>query len=187
MERQSRERGGGITSKAKRKSVFTYVPHNRALAMDTHDDDGRMTDEQSQTIAAFLFFFLSLSLSTVYMYICNTSCVHPFVFLLLTSTDSIASSSFSLFPFACVLDYLGWRARGFERVRSGEPRDSSPFPAFVFFVVVVFLFFCLCVFFPPVTVELNTGQFPAVDVFGVLSIYGNGTLYSLILFPVQVL
>ena len=137
MERQRRKRGGGITSKAKRKSVFTYVPLHRALAMDTHDDDGRMTDEQSQTLAALLFFFLPLS--TVYMYVCNTSWVHPFVFLLLTSTDSIASSSFSLFPFACVLDYLGWRARGFERVRSGESRDSSPFPAFVFF-------FCCCCF-----------------------------------------
>ena len=117
--------------------------------MDTHDDDGRMTDEQSQTLAALLFFFLPLS--TVYMYVCNTSWVHPFVFLLLTSTDSIASSSFSLFPFACVLDYLGWRARGFERVRSGESRDSSPFPAFVFFFLLL-LFFCflffVCVFFP---------------------------------------
>ena len=149
MERQRRKRGGGITSKAKRKSVFTYVPLHRALAMDTHDDDGRMTDEQSQTLAALLFFFVPLS--TVYMYVCNTSWVHPFVFLLLTSTDSIASSSFSLFPFACVLDYLGWRARGFERVRSGESRDSSPFPAFVFFLLLL-LFFCflffVCVFFP---------------------------------------
>lgn len=58
-------RGGGITtSKAKRKSVFTYVhhTHHRALAMDTHDDDGRMTDEESQPLTFSSSSSFSLSL-----------------------------------------------------------------------------------------------------------------------------
>ena len=108
-----------------------------------------LTNNHKLLLHCSSFFSLSLLYICMYVILPGYILLSFRVFLLLTSTDSIASSSFSLFPFACVLDYLGWRARGFERVRSGEPRDSSPFPAFVFFLLLFFCFlFFVCVFFP---------------------------------------